>query len=200
VSQNILYDALKIFHSLSNIKYNIVLGKNKNTISLNIEFLLDNFYHLVGLHKLIKSYNFQKLPHKEVLNLILSQKITIDTIKSDPAFQIILPRIKIILDIEQMLKDSNTLFFKFNYRRIRINSKIKADYLAKGKVGDKTVAFAFMVNDNNRFIINSVFPISNYDYTKNQTHYTTLIIQKIYIDNGQIETIFVSPKYKKDRK
>ena len=87
---------------------------------------------------------------------------------------------------------NSTKFFKFEPKKLHANSKIKADYLAKGFLPDSTTAFVFFLQekDNGFYIPNSMFSFKGLDYSSNQTSYTTVLKEKINLTTQETKTIF----------
>lgn len=192
---DILYDAACAFQRLFDIRYNIVLGKKKKAQNLSVVFLDDNFHHLAGLHKLKRAYPFQALSSAKIFYQILKRGITSNTIEEDESFEKIKERLQCILHLENMLDDPKTMFFGYDKNKSFINSNLEANYLLKGYINENIVAFTFFIKSVSELYANSTFPLSNYDYTRGQTQYTTLFIEKVYTKINKRNILFRHNKY-----
>lgn len=189
-----LRQAAVAFQKLLPVKYRIILGKKGKSFELNIAFKEDNFFHLSGLHKI--SSHLLKLPRVKIFHSILKGEISDATFNNYVSSPEILERIKILSQLEKLLDDEQTSFFKYDSNKVAF-SKISADYLAKGTVNDEQIFFSFFVKNGVKgdlnYYANSIFPLKNYDFSKNQTKYTILLKEK-FLD-GNATTLYRHKKY-----
>ena len=193
--EDILKEAALVFQALLYVEYHIVLGRKMQTRELHLCFLPDNFYHLAGLHKLRDSYPFRFLSHKKVFRHILSGKVHFEMIRSDAAVPQLIPRMKALTEIERVLDDGETTFFQYERRKTAITSRIAADYLAKGSLNGAGVVFTFFLKEKDCFYVDSIFPMSSYDYSWRQARYTVLLKEKRNRQNGETTVLFKHRNY-----
>lgn len=184
---DILQLAAKAYQQLNTIEYHIVLGRKSKSHAIEIAFRPDNFYHLAGLHKLKKRYSFQQQTSKWVLSHILNGTLSVDTFSKDQNFLKVKERLHALCILEKVLDSDQTQFYLYDRRKIFFPTKITADYLAKGSVGNEVVIFSFFIRDDNKYCANSIFPESTYDYSQKQMQYTVLLKNKIQRNNGNVE-------------
>ncbi|SDP26712.1 hypothetical protein SAMN05216366_11154 [Selenomonas ruminantium] len=198
MSTDILRDAASTFLHLTNYEYHIILGRKMKQTHLTIRFLPDNFYHLAGLQKLKSAYPFQNLAHDKVFRQILSQKITANDISKDKAFPLISDRLKVLAHLDTILDSNFSNFFRYDKNKIPFYSALSADYIVKGTTPQSIITFATFVNNNNVFYGNSIFPLSNFDYSKGQMQYTVLLKEKLNLKTNEVTTLFHHKKYHLD--
>lgn len=133
---DILLSAALAFEAILKYSYHIVLGKKGKPKEINIHFFPDNFFHLAGLQYLKQKY--WSYSDKKVFSKILSREISVNAIINDGNFSRISDRLKVLAQIEFILDSNSTKFFKFEPKKLHVNSKIKADYLANGFLSDST--------------------------------------------------------------
>ena len=187
---DILLSAALAFEAILKYSYHIILGKKGKPKEIDIHFFPDNFFHLAGLQYLKQKY--WSYSDKKVFSKILSREISVNAIINDGNFSRISDRLKVLAQIEFILDSNSTKFFKFEPKKLHANSKIKADYLAKGFLSDSTTAFVFFLQekDNGFYIPNSMFSFKGLDYSSNQTSYTTVLKEKINLTTQETKTIF----------
>ncbi len=91
--------------------------------------------------------------------------------------------------LEAMLDSDTVEFFGFNAKNAVINTKIKANYLAKEQDCGGVVLFSFIAEDDGECYVKSVFSKEAYDYTIRQTRYTVLLKEKTTITQDAETTV-----------
>ena len=183
-----LQQAAIAFQKLLPVEYRIVLGKKGQSFELHITFQADNFFHLTGLHKITSSHML-KLPKAKIFDSILSGKISDSTVNNFASAPDILERIKVLTKLETLLDEEQTAFFKYDATKVAF-SKISANYLAKGIINDTQIVFSFFVKQSSNeagqvnCYVNSIFPLTKYDFSERQTKYTVLLKEKIDADGA----------------
>lgn len=195
MSNDILRSAASTFLNLTNYEYHIVLGRKMKQTHLTIRFLPDNFYHLAGLQKLKSAYPFQTMPHDKVFRQILSQKITSNDISKDKAFPLISDRLKVLAHLDTILDSNFSNVFRYDKNKIPFYSALSADYIVKGTTPQSIITFATFINNDNVFYGNSIFPLSNFDYSKGQMQYTVLFKEKIYLKTNENIILFTHKNF-----
>ncbi len=195
MSSDILREAALTFANLTNYEYHIVLGRKMKQTHLTIRFLPDNFFHLAGLQKLKSAYAFQTMPHDKVFRQILSQRITINDITKDKSFSLIQDRLQVLSHLDDILDSNFSTVFRYDKNKVPFYSALSADYIVKGTTPQSIITFATFVNNNNVFYGNSIFPLSNFDYSKGQMQYTVLLKEKCHLKNNETILLFRHKKY-----
>ena len=196
---DILRAAAYTFLNLTNYEYHIVLGRKMKQTHLTIRFLPDNFYHLAGLQKLKSAYPFQTMAHEKVFRQILSQKITANDISKDKAFPLIRDRLNVLAHLDAILDSNLSNIFRYDRNKIPFYSALSADYLIKGTTPQTIITFATFVNNHNIFYGNSIFPLSNFDYSKGQMQYTVLLKEKIHLKTHESIILFQHKNFSFDK-
>ena len=80
--------------------------------------------------------------------------------------------------------DSDETIFKYNQNEA-IFSRINADFLLKNANFERTVFIFIKLEDNGKYVCNSFFPESDYDYSKNQISWKVLSKKKIDLLSGE---------------
>lgn len=185
-----LQQAAIAFQKLLPVEYRIVLGRKGSAFELHITFQEDNFFHLSGLHKITSSH-IRRLTATKFFNSVLSGKISDSATNNYTSAPDILERIKVLAQLEKLLDGEQTMFFKYDANKVPF-SKISASYLAKGVIDDAQVVFSFFVKqpsnevDKVNCYVNSIFPLTRYDFSERQTKYTVLLKEKINIAGSMI--------------
>lgn len=124
------------------------------------------------------------MPKGRIFNSILNRAITDSIFNNVASADEILQRIKVFTQLETLLDDNNTAFFKFNAKIAK--SKIRADYMAKGLLDGSQIVFSLFIkgdewniSDRGSYRVNSIFPPSKQDFSLGQTKYTLLLKEKI---------------------
>ena len=189
----------KNFEKLFDIKYDLLLGRKNKTIEISIVFCDYDFHHLAGLHKLTDLTMLGRARSK-VYSDIYNGVITDSDVRKSFAYKNIVDRLDVLNQIEHLI-DTNNLTFRYNYKN-NPTSKIKSDFVMQSFTdGKKDKAFIFLKRkDGNpkQVCCNSIFPYTNYDYTKYQMKLTLLKKTKVRISTGEILDSYISDSYKPD--
>lgn len=184
MNNDLLYTAATAFQKLLSVKYRIILGKKGKSFELVISFREDNFFHLSGLNKISGSH-LNKLPRAKIFNSILKRDISDSIVNNYSSAPQIIKRITALSRLEELLDKEDTAFFKYDRTKVAF-SKIEADFLAKGMIDNEQIIFSFFVRQlSNEYYVNSIFPITTYDFSEQQAAYTVLLKEKIF-DYGSI--------------
>ncbi len=190
MTSNLLSDAAKAYRKLLNTEYRIVLGRKNNAIEIKIGFFADQFYHLAGLHKLRKSYPFKKKSHGKVFEDILNDRISNELIKYDETYQEIALRLAAIIKLEEILDSHDTKYYKYDIKKVRIPSRLKADFLLEGNIDGSKYVFTFLTQEKSVCSCKSIFYKGTYDYALGQTKYTLLALEKTNCATGESAMIY----------
>lgn len=205
------------FQNLFDIEYKVVLGRKNRETYLTIDFSKEEFFHLMGLHKLEDISNLNKARDK-VFDSIINGDITYDIISKSSFFDkdiekdipiSVRNRIDAFADIIDIL-DCKNIFFKYNQNR-NPSSKIRAEFLLETIYSDKTTyTFLTQRNNSDSKLCESFFPKDKVNYSYGQANMTLLYKEKLnkrlneyiiqFIHPSIINKKFIAVKYKKIRK
>lgn len=104
IKDDLLLEAAKKYHSLSNSKLIITLGKKGTTSEIVIDFKPSNFYHLSGLHKLKDIQVVRGRNTASVLNKVLKGKLTNAMIEESSFYKDMKERLEILSEFPDILK------------------------------------------------------------------------------------------------
>ena len=186
-----LRQCAELYKNLLDIKYKIVLGRKGVKTEIMLSFLKENFFHLIGLHKL-KDIRYPYKNSSENFDAIIDGKITYDMISKSKYFQSddkkncigIKYRVEYFIHLLDML-DSNNLIFKYN-SKINSWSKIRAEYIFECRDYDeKLYLFIDSNNGKKEMFCKTFFPEAHTDYTARQAKMTLLYKEKINVKAGE---------------
>lgn len=175
------------FSELIKYQYNIKLGRKGKLYEFTIDFQPGDFFHLIGLQKLI-DLRFLKRSTEYIFNECLKGNITYSMIVQSQYFDELGNRFEYFNQLENIL-DSNNLIFKFNRNSMQIYSRIIADYMLKHTEDDLIFyLFTEQRNKSNNQFCKSFFENSVTDYSRGQTKLTLLYKEKVNIRTGESQT------------
>ncbi|MCH5212152.1 MAG: hypothetical protein J1G06_03985 [Oscillospiraceae bacterium] len=175
-----LQERAAAFKRLMNYKYNIKLGRKNQLYEFTIDFQKNDFFHLIGLQKLI-DLRFLKRSAEHIFNECLKGNITYSMIAKSQYFNELGYRFEYFNQLESIL-DSNNLIFKCNKNSMQIYSRIAADYMLQHKKEDLLFyLFTAQRNKANTQFCKSFFENSTTDYSRGQTRLTLLYKEKVNI-------------------
>lgn len=126
-TKDLLYQAVKFYEdNLAGRKFEIVAGKKNTTNIQTINFEIERFYHLLGLHKL-KDIPLIQRPARKVYHEILKGKITYNDIACSEYLQ----------EMENRL-----IYHQELLNILNINRYITNPYMANLRASKQTVSFA----------------------------------------------------------
>lgn len=174
------------FRQLMNYQYVIKLGRKGQIYSFVIDFQKQDFFHLIGLQKLI-DLRFLKRSAEYIFNSCLKGKLTYSMLEKSEYFDELGYRFEYFHLLENIL-DDNDLIFKCNINSMRVYSNIKADYMLQNFMDDLTfyIFTEKRTNADTQFC-KSFFENSEKDYSKGQTKMTLLYKEKINKITGKSE-------------
>lgn len=168
------------FQSLCQYTYDFEISHKNKIKNLTIKFEPIHFHHLAGLHKLKDISYLYVGSRQKIFDAILNDKITIEDIYKSSFSSQSIDRIKIIPYLEEIL-DSTDLIFRFNKQPFQ-QSKMEADFIIEYIINDKK-SYVFIRQENNHYILPSLFFKSNFDFTRNQPQYVVRKRSKHATDN-----------------
>lgn len=180
------------FESLLDIEYKIVLGRKGKETCFTIDFLEEEFFHLVGLQYL-KDLTYLKKSREYIFDRIMNDDITYDMISksyfftkpiNDKILTSVSDRIDAFCNIVSIL-DSKNIYFKYSQNR-NAASKIQAEFLLKTEY-DNQITYIFLQQrvDSKARLCKSFFPKDKLDYSKGQAQMTLLYKEKLNKASGE---------------
>ena len=176
------YKAVQTFNRLLGIRYEIVLGKKGRTVSFNINFSKQEFFHLAGLQYLT-----------DIRELKNDREKIFDRIKTDAEFRLklqksafyerIQERILHLTNLESII-DSNRTVFKYNDSE-RPFSRIKADFLLKNTEANTNLFLFLAYKSDGECLCRSFFSDDKIDYARNQITMSLLYKKKTFLTSGK---------------
>lgn len=171
------------FHQLLTYQYHIVAGRKGRTIDFTISFDPSDFHHLAGLHKLTDNVRFLTGKRANIMQEILSGKLTLSHAQRSVFFKQMEPRLKPLANLEEFL-DSNEIVFRYN-SKAHAFSAIQADYLLQNSF-EGTPVYLFLARrmGEDTQVCRTFFPKSEKDYAEGQPRYTLLKKEKLNLQTG----------------
>ncbi|CAK1249590.1 PBECR4 domain-containing protein [Fructobacillus fructosus] len=198
-----LLTAAQAYHELSQFEFKVILGKKRKKIEKTLYFNHSNFFHLAGLHKLTDlnlldttDENGRQLTPIKVFEKILTGELSNDYFKKSIYYHLILDRIKIIISLQHYISNHRMMFNRIRYTP---GSKIRWHWLMVFQEDSKCfLFFAEEKNNTNVLLPISAFFSGNIDYTKGQSHYTVLKLNKFSKQNNIEQILYQNPNYKEN--
>ena len=182
---DLLQACAKGFEQLLPYQYHIIAGRKGKTLEFTISFDRADFHHLAGLHKLTDNVRFLTGKRADIMQEILSGKLTFYHAQQSTFFQQMKPSLKPLAQLEEFL-DSNKIIFRYNYK-VHTFSAIQADYLLQNDFeGQPVYLFLAQRTGDNTQVCRTFFPKSEKDYAQGQPQYTLLKKEKINQKTGDI--------------
>ncbi|WP_317856075.1 PBECR4 domain-containing protein [Chakrabartyella piscis] len=173
------------YKKLTNVRYNMVIGRKGKAVKIVLDFDESNFHHLLGLHKLTDLVGIASGNRKKIFNQILGKSITAAQIQKSDFFDKLESRIDPLCNLEKLL-DTNEIVFRYN-EKLHTFSVIKADFLLSTPLNNRDT-YIFLSNEkDDNYFCRSLFYETNIDYTSRQPKYTLLYKEKINISTGETE-------------
>lgn len=174
---NNIIQAAQSFNKLTQIEYEIILGKKNHTVTLIVEFEKYHFYHLAGLQYLKDIHEFDR-DRESVFDDFLNNKLNYQNVENSSFY---LPpienRINNLEHLEEIF-DSNDTIFKYDPKKNILTSKIQGEYLMKNNFQNTDIFVFLDKSDNGKYYCRSFFPQSITDFSKNQSRWTVLSKKK----------------------
>ena len=172
-----LYEAAVFYKdNLENRRFNISITRRNKNLSLELLFLPQHFYHLIGLHKLT-DLPYLKRSSSNVYKEILLKKLTYPRIAKSEHIDEILNR---LINYKEMLNilNADSLFFKSLHGKFK---GIDSDCVLTRMISQAPLfSFLFLVNNKNVYFPRSFFTRNEqYEYTKEGTHWKIVSIEEM---------------------
>ena len=175
---NYLYDAAIFYkENLANRRFEITISRKNEERKIELLFLPQHFYHLIGLHKLTDLPFIARRPGN-IYREILSKRITYSKISKSTHFAEMSDR---VLHHQEMLKvlHADSLFFKSLHGRFK---GIESDCVLTKSINDEPLfSFLFLKKNSNVYFPCSFFTRNEQkEYTKDGTHWKIISITEIF--------------------
>ncbi len=181
------------FDKLTDVQYNIIIGRKGKTIKIQLRFYKDNFHHLLGLHKL-KDLSLARENRGNVFEKILAGEITLDFIKKSQYYSNIKGRLEPLTNLGDLLESDNVTF-KYS-QKFNPSSKINADYLLTVEFNDNdTYIFIKKFDVVDEYFCRSLFPKTDKDYTAGQTKFALLYKDKVVLSSDDKSVLYQSSTF-----
>ena len=189
-----ILDCITSFQNLIDLRYHFVLGRAGKHMSFNLTFELGDCHHLMGLHYLADR------PDRRNREKIIHELLTSEDFRRNIASSIywdtdLINRLNCTTHLESFLDDNSTIF-RYNEKRTRFYSRIKAEYLLDQVTTEQEV-YLFIdkrASSDDRFC-RSIFPKDDRDYAEGQARWALLHKTKEHISSKTTETLFQHKAY-----
>lgn len=171
-----IQNACRAFNNLLHFEYEIHLAKKKTLIKIQLHFQKKDFHHLSGLHYL-KDRPELRSDREKIFDTILEDEIFANRIQNSDNYHKIRERVFYLTKLENIL-DSDDTVFKYNQNKV-LFSRINADFLLKNSNFERTVFTFIKLDVDGKYVCNSFFPETEYDYSKNQISWKVIFKKKI---------------------
>lgn len=173
---DILQECAIAFEKLFRTDYVITAGHRGKLLKITIVFQAEQFYHLVGLQKLIDLPQVGRAKNKSSLfRNIKIGKLTYDTIKSSIHIEEVNQRIKYFHRIENLLNCN--IIIKFDKRKA--HTSINAEVLIYERYEEGYIQLFFQSMKHDILAPCSFFTTNGTKYIERQETYKVLNIEKI---------------------
>ncbi len=173
-----LKEVAESYRSYMDYMYKIKLGKKSKIKEFEIHFRIDEFHHLIGLHKLKGHDRIKKAKRETIFSEILNGAITYDSIRNLKGIDQVNERIELV-NILMPLIDSNDVV-KVWHKKYCKGSNIVADYIFRNITpAGESFMFSRCCHNEGEQNFTSIFKKSDRDYSFGQEYWTLLYKEKI---------------------
>ena len=171
-----IQNACHAFKNLLHFEYEICLAKKRTLINIHLHFQKKDFHHLAGLHYL-KDRPELRSDRAKIFDRILDDENFADRIQKSDNYKKIKERVFYLAKLEE-ISDNDKTVFKYNQNET-IFSRINADFLLKNTSFERTIFIFIKITDDEKYVCNSFFPQTDYDYSQNQISWKVISNKKI---------------------
>ncbi|MHC5268486.1 PBECR4 domain-containing protein [Enterococcus sp. LJL98] len=129
------------FRRLLNTEYYFLLGKKRNTYTINLIFNKSDFFHIAGLHKL-KDLHYRTRKTEDIFDDILNDELTFSDIKKSSFIEEAKERLVYLINLTSLIENNDTQL-KWRHRANN-RTKINCEFL----------------------LVNPVLPIEDYSFSE----------------------------------
>lgn len=172
-----LIECALLYKQLIGTDYVISAQKSNNVIKVITYFSEANFFHLLGIQKLVDVPELKTLNKANVFEMIISGKITYDTISSSVFIESVDERIQYFSKLHELL--DNDIILKYDKRKAY--SDISATMMVYKKYDEVYLHLFFNSRDDKSQVMIpcSFFPRKDNKYIAHQEVYKIIGIEKI---------------------
>ncbi len=145
-----IYEAAAKYVALSRYKYKFVLSQSRHCITVKVNFLDEDFYHLAGL-QYIKGVDIPKNRKKTLNDILIKHKITDEVLSKSRAYtnpspdKDIRSRIDLLRFLEEYIDNDNIMRIFTTRNQKNQSTLIKADYIIESQLkGDSDTVYIFL--------------------------------------------------------
>ena len=181
---------------LDNTQYHFIIGKNKKSIDLKLNFTKQECFHLLGL-QYISELRELKNSRADIFDELSSNPQLIEKIINSKDYEPIKNRVVAMTQLESIIDDAIAIY-KFN-PLAQINSKIEADYILKLSRNEKnTYLFISESNNGSTYFCRSIFTRDNSetDFSTGHIPYTLLLKEKTNLKTNQTQELYRNKSYR----
>lgn len=180
-----LLQCAKNFERLTHFQYRIIVGRKGRTLELKITFSVTDFHHLAGLHKLVDISKVNAGKREVLFRKILSGEIDEKLLQESCYYLKMRSRLYSLQQLEEFL-DSNALIFRFDRKKVKGSSSIRADFLLQNDC-DGRMNYLFLAprRENDTQVCISFFPKGRTDYAFKQEKFALLYKEKQNLQSGE---------------
>lgn len=187
-NMDLLKRAAQEFMQLMANEYYFEIARKNNQKEFILNFIPQDFHHIVGLHKLLDIGLVQTGRRDKVYYDILNGRIDVLDIKKSNYYEKIENRLKLVGQMKDII-DNDQMVFKY-LKSGNLFSRIEANYLLEH--AHKTDVIYIFLSERSKtgkgqiplMCCRSFFPMNQLDYSMNQPSYTLLKKVKIDIATG----------------
>lgn len=173
-TKDLLYQAVKFYDdNLAGKKFEIIAGKNKNQSTQIVNFEIERFYHLLGLHKL-KDVPLLKRSARKVYYEILQGKITYNDISHSVYLWEMEDRLIYHRELLNIL-NIKSLYYKSLHGEFK---GIEADCFLCNEIIPKSL-YGFLFSKSNSVPVTFFTRSERDSYIRNSIKWTVLSIREI---------------------
>ena len=192
-NMDLLYERAKKFERLLGYTYKFTMGRRGQKYIFEVNFMPEDFHHLIGL-KYLRDIECLNGDREKVFLKIINKEITYETISKSFHFTEIENRFNHFIYFADLFVDKNTIY---RYTQDLSRSKIPADFLMMNdSFGDVLYVFVIKRKNEDYYVCDSFFPLDKLYYEKGQTKLTVLKVEETNINTKETNVIFLNSNYK----
>ena len=179
------------FSRLFDFRYRIIIGRKQIQREIILQFSPSEFHHLIGLHYLKDLDYFMKTDKNTIFSDILEGRKCLKDVHKSFYYESIADRIREFSKIISDLFDVSKIVFKY-VNPVYLGSNLQAEYLIKCVSHTGTISFLFLDKDEENqetHFCRSFFVYSIRDYSKNQSSFIVIYIEKTNLQTQEVEII-----------
>ena len=201
-----LYRCLQAYQALAtSCSYHYVVARRKIKYSLNLQFEMNNFVHLIGIRHL-KDLPILRSSDGNLIAAISNNRLKIETLQTSQFFLKppldIEARIKCVSRLDEFLQSDHLVIDYLNYPEL--NSRVEADWLFRSEIDNETW-YLFVKSKERKttkdsrksgnYVCSSMFMKRHIEYGASQKPMTILLKERHNLNSKTKQTLFCHPNY-----